>query len=543
MTKGTVRKQLWAFFAKRPRVLGLYAILMLYHPFKVIAVPFYLGRLTTSLNKPHAEYDWAKIRHFALVVGGLWALSFAFQVALGCVDAEIVSQFDAYTRGNAIRHILQSYRRNYRELEMGDVIVKLSRLPYTARRIYQQMRNKLIPIVLTLLVGFGFYMRVHPMLAGLFSAFVICISLLLVVIGFVMYNMYRKNVDEEDQLHEDIDDFASNLFALYITDTVKFEQKRVEGTMDELRKLKRKARYGVVGFRSLATLIRYSFIIAMILLAIHLHIKGKLDALTPVLFMTMTLDTVLYDMIMEYEDFTWYMADMAKVETFFDRTESYAVSAPPEEREEHIARHGTIVYDRVGVRHEGRSQLFKSVSVKINHGDRVLITGHIGSGKSTLTRLLVGLHPYTGSLQIDGHEVRDMSSREIQRAVTYIPQSPRLFNRSLFENIVYGFDTSVGREEIEALLRRMSIPGFPSLDVMVGKNGSRLSGGQRTIVYLIRAFLRKTPIIILDEPTAALDATTKTVVKRVVDDLFRGQTVIVITHDSTLRWGEVNEQL
>ena len=131
-----------------------------------------------------------------------------------------------------------------------------------------------------------------------------------------------------------------------------------------------------------------------------------------------------------------------------------------------------------------------------------------------------------------------MSSAEIRRAVTYIPQSPRLFNRTLFENIVYGFETLYTRQVIDTLLRRLDIPRYPSLDTPVGKHGSELSGGQRTIVYLIRAFLRKTPVIVLDEPTASLDAETKLVVKRIIDDLFGDMTVIVITHDLSVKWSE-----
>ena len=71
---------------------------------------------------------------------------------------------------------------------------------------------------------------------------------------------------------------------------------------------------------------------------------------------------------------------------------------------------------------------------------------------------------------------------------------------------------------------------------MCGKNGSALSGGQRTIVYLIRAFLKRTPVVILDEPTAALDPETKRVVQNVVEQLFDEQTLMIITHDFTVNW-------
>ena len=120
--------------------------------------------------------------------------------------------------------------------------------------------------------------------------------------------------------------------------------------------------------------------------------------------------------------------------------------------------------------------------------------------------------------------------------MTYIPQSPRLFNRTVYENIAYGMEDTHERDKIQQLLATLEIPQFPSLDAMCGKNGSALSGGQRTIVYLIRAFLKRTPVVILDEPTAALDPETKRVVQNVVEQLFDEQTLMIITHDFTVNW-------
>jgi len=195
----------------------------------------------------------------------------------------------------------------------------------------------------------------------------------------------------------------------------------------------------------------------------------------------------------------YYFADLHKIEHFFDGVVAQTVSAPETGRLRDLPTRGDIRYDNVVMRRPGRDDpILDHVTLSISDGDRVLVTGHIGSGKSTLVKLLVGLHPYAGSLRLGGtYEVRDMST-------SYIPQSPRLFNRTLRENITYGFEDARCAGEVDVLLERLDIPLFPPLNMVVGKGGSNLSGSQRTIVYLIRAFLRKAPIINLWDTTMFL---------------------------------------
>ena len=90
--------------------------------------------------------------------------------------------------------------------------------------------------------------------------------------------------------------------------------------------------------------------------------------------------------------------------------------------------------------------------------------------------------------------------------------------------------------QVVQVLNTLNLPRFPAMDKMVGKNGSALSGGQRTIIYLIRGVLQNTPIVILDEPTGSLDPDTKEELRRSVDTLLQGKTTIIITHDLAVDW-------
>jgi ABC-type multidrug transport system fused ATPase/permease subunit len=365
------------------------------------------------------------------------------------------------------------------------------------------------------------------------------------------------------------------MLTLYVTDTVHIETDRMDGDNEKVRLMWKRMYMLKTGFRTATTILKYLFVTAMVAVMmwrmwVDKDKPGvKKIQVAAALFVTLTVDGVVYSSVIDYIDMLQEAADLQKTEIFFDGVAAHKYPAPPPGRTVKTVDTGEIVYRSVTVRYEGReTDAISGVDLVIQPGDRILISGHIGSGKSTVTKLLAGLHPYTGSLtiggdraaNIPGHEVRALSSSEIALAVTYIPQTPRLFNRTVIENILAGFEDRVSRSDIEGLLAWLNIPNFPPLDTVAGKSGSQLSGGQRTIVYLIRGFLRRTPIVVLDEPTASLDPRTRDAVIHVINTLFRAsnlsaigaaaanivrrvvgtlenRTLLIISHDTVVNWG------
>lgn len=527
-----VNEMIWSYFRDRPQVVVGYVLLSLFFPMRALAVPYYIGKMTTTLQSD--RIDWGRLAYFILVVLALWAVALALQAGRGVFEAEVGPDFQMHMRNTAIERVLRTYRRNYRELEAGDINVKLYQLPVAAYYVMRSVVSRLIPAGITIVIAAVMYFALHRALGLLFLGFVVALGLMYWWITSVMYVTYETVSERLDRLHEDIDDFVTNIFALYITDTIDDEMRRMRSANDDVRDIQSLTYGQRMLFRVGMTFLKYAFLACMVAASI---VYRSAIPVASALFVTFTIDSVLYNSAIDYMDMLTEVGDLAKMETFFEHIDSHRVDAPPESRVERAVRRGDVVYRGVGVQHpEASAPTLVDVNLRVPAGARVLITGPIGGGKSTLFRLLPGLMPYTGSLTVDGHEVRDMSSAELRNAITYIPQAPRLFNRTILENITYGFSDGVTREAVESLLGEMSIPGFPDLDTVVGKSGSSISGGQRTVVYLIRAFLRKTPVVVLDEPTASLDADTRALIARVTDHLFSRCTLFIITHDLTVNW-------
>ncbi len=196
---------------------------------------------------------------------------------------------------------------------------------------------------------------------------------------------------------------------------------------------------------------------------------------------------------------------------------------------------GEIFLDGVTFGYDDGQTVLRDVTLRIHPGEKIALVGRTGAGKSTLASLILRFFdPQKGRVAIDDHDLRDVTLRSIRRQVTLMLQEPILFHSSVADNVAFG-DAEVSRDSIEEAARRAEADGFirelpEGYDTVLGEEGLTLSGGQRQRLALARALLRKTPIVLLDEPTSSLDLATEELVWRNVEQLLRHRTAIIIAH-------------
>lgn len=175
----------------------------------------------------------------------------------------------------------------------------------------------------------------------------------------------------------------------------------------------------------------------------------------------------------------------------------------------------------------------------IEPGEKVGVIGAVGSGKTTLERLLINLYePTSGSVQIDGSDVRQIDPGDLRRNIGAVQQSPQLFFGSVRHNITMGHETAPD----SAVLRAAELSGVmeflrdseAGLDTQVGERGEALSGGQRQAVAIARSLLYDPPILILDEPTASMDPASENRLRKRLEMLCENKTTILITHKGSM---------
>ncbi|MDE2441025.1 MAG: type I secretion system permease/ATPase [Betaproteobacteria bacterium] len=181
----------------------------------------------------------------------------------------------------------------------------------------------------------------------------------------------------------------------------------------------------------------------------------------------------------------------------------------------------------------------KGLNCKINAGEKVVVIGRVGSGKTTLQKLLLGLYlPTEGAVSIDGVDLRQLDPADLRRNIGYVAQDLTLFYGTLRENIAIGApfadDASIVAAAEAGGLSEFVNRHPDGFDMMIGERGDSLSGGQRQGVAIARAFLMDPPILLLDEPTSAMDFSSEQQFKERLRKMAAHKTVLIVTHRNSL---------
>lgn len=220
--------------------------------------------------------------------------------------------------------------------------------------------------------------------------------------------------------------------------------------------------------------------------------------------------------------------------------------AKPVERPEGVkflsrkSLHGDIEFKNVSFQYPGSdTESIRGMSLKVCSGERVAILGKIGSGKSTLQRLMLGLYqPTSGSILIDDIDIRQLDPNELRRGMGYVSQDVTLFYGSLRQNLTMT-DPTIDDDRLLSALDIAGLGDFvksqpKGLDMTIGERGESLSGGQRKAISIARGIVNEPTVLLLDEPTSSMDHSTEQAVKHNFAKVFRGKTVVLVTHHTSL---------
>ena len=213
------------------------------------------------------------------------------------------------------------------------------------------------------------------------------------------------------------------------------------------------------------------------------------------------------------------------------------VKAPDTPRSLPDPAQGRVSFEDVSFHYPSRpgQAALTDFTLDVNPGETVALVGPSGGGKSTVFQLLLRFYdPISGTVKLDGVNVRDATPKAVRERFALVPQDPVLFSASGWENIRYGrpdADDATVRRAAEAAAAAEFLDALPDgFGTFLGEKGVRLSGGQRQRISLARALLRDSPVLLLDEATSALDAESERLVQEALETLKAGRTTLVIAH-------------
>lgn len=521
----------------------VYMILYIRVPLKQIGMPHFYGKVIGALNKK----DTNTAGKLLLLLLGIWILLQTLNLTKEYLYTKMWPKLIAFSEQILFKRIVDSYNTNFKELKVGELVTKLVKMPWILDEViyYIHFFTENVIMMISNLV----YLTIKSKLLGL--AYLVGVIIFLILGNSFIKNCRKVIIEKEekyDEVHGKIEDVLSNLITVYTGKQQKQETDRVIKENKKIISLEIKKGLCQLKYKVGFSVVNILIFIALNFISFNLFKKGKIDlsALSAIFILNYNILNTLIIYFKNAQQYVNVSADYIYLNNFLESLPDFDLKAERSKDKIRNTDYGIrIDFKNIDFKIESTDkQIYNNLSLTIPENQNVVIMGSIGSGKSTLAKLLVKLHePDKGKILLNGVNYDKLNIDNIRKNIIYIPQMPILFDRTLWENISYGFnDGDIKKSDVLDMLNKMGMEDLAEIfserfDKSVGKKGSFLSGGQRQVVWVLRALFGKAKVIILDEPTSALDDESKTNVRKMIRFLTRKRTLIIITHDKDLLTG------
>uniref|UniRef100_A0A6C0HL80 ABC transporter domain-containing protein n=1 Tax=viral metagenome TaxID=1070528 RepID=A0A6C0HL80_9ZZZZ len=517
-----------------------YLITLISLPLQSIAMPHYYGEIINSLkdnNIPKSKYLFA-------VLLGIWILIQGFSIGISFVDNYIWPKFHAYIRQFFFDLIVNRYNQNYQELKIGSILTKLIKLPWIIDDISNQIQRFLLSNSILIISNFIYLYRNHYTLGFMYIG---CIAVVFIM-SRLYFNTCNSNIKRVeglyDNCHEEIEDTLQNLLSIYTSKRIPEEKDRIRAINEETRQEQFKAGICNRKFRIYFSFVNIFLFLALNYLSFRLYSNGsiKVENLVKIFILNYTILGSLMVLFNDAREFMTVKSHVELIQKFIDElppsTDDNELKKIPNSEKLDI-RFVDVIYQPA----TSDIKILDNFNLRIYPGQKIAIVGHSGSGKTTIVNLITRMKQFQGGdIFINGISMKNIDIDDLREHIVYIPQHPKLFNRTLEENLTYGLPKEITAEHIFNFMKEN---GFVDLEKIfrkrlkdkVGKTGEAFSGGQRSIIWFLRAIMKKSSLVICDEPTNNLDGDSIKYVSKMIDVLGKMRAIIIITHNMDMSQG------
>ncbi len=417
----------------------------------------------------------------------------------------------------------------------GSLVKKVNRLVYAFENIYDNIYYELFPLFLRIAVIFAVLLWMHPVIG-----FIMLIWTIVFLVSNYLFILYKWKFDTirvaaDTKITGVLADTITNSSNVRLFASLNFELRKFRKVLNDwIRKMTKTWR-----METYAETIQGFFMILLEFLVLYTAIKlWSKGILTVGDFVW--IQAYLLSLFMHLWGFGRNMRHL--YQRLADAGEMIEVlHIKHEVRDEKNAKkisvvRGKIEFNDVSFSYqEEEESVIKNLSLKIKPGEKVAVIGPSGGGKSTITKLLLRFFDIQkGNILIDNQDIKKVTQESLRSQISFVPQDPILFHRTLMENIQYG-SKDVGEEEVIAAAKLANCHDFimnftDKYKTYVGERGVKLSGGERQRVAIARAILANAPILVLDEATSSLDSESEMLIQEALQNLMKHKTTIVIAH-------------
>ena len=519
-------------------------ILFVTNPLEMIVLSNLFSNFTNAINTLDYEGSISALWKIA----GLYVLIDAMYMFNSYYDKINYPKMEKFIRFKLIDAIFKNIEVNYEDENISNIILKLLMIPNIVVSSTQSFIFMIITFCITVFAILFYITYLNAEIGGIM---ILLFGVFIIIYYFILIKIKDKSEDranEEKILMTHIDDVLTNSLSVISCKKVEQEKDFLESkhsVYDEKNEeqiwFSSKGSY-LFAFFITAILVLYIYVILRFYKAKKITSDTTIKLVVIVLFFIRFLKTSVSRTVHVVIGYGRLAESEEIIQSILNNT-------APNGNKSGMPINGEIEFKNVsfnyGKKMEGgeggeggdqNSKSLENVSFKIKPLDRVAIIGTNGSGKSTVIKLLMGYYNCSsGQVLHNDVNVLDINREYLRSKIACINQKVVLFNRSIIDNICYG--NNIPKEKVKQILRELHVMRVfknhaQGLETLAGIHGSALSGGQKQIIYILRCYLSKKPIIIMDEPTAAVDSTHKKYIMRMIDEMSKKVTLIVVTHDT-----------
>lgn len=509
---------------------------LIYYPLEMIIFGYLFGKIFSKIG------DIKKNLKSIILLIGIIIIMNVFLEIVGYIkeifDAKYVPLMENKVRNDIIDIIYKKLSINYESINNAEFIGRLLKIPNFLSVFFERIWKSALPMTLSIIVVCAFFLLMNWRL-GILSV------ILYGLYFFIFIQISQKNIensrlreDNENKLLDEIDDSLHNSFSTITTGNILKEKYRLNTIHSDFNNIYNYQMKGLGTVRFITSIINTVVFCILLAYIIYLYKKNLISnslTITFIIILIFLIKQIRFNIPRSSEMFVWW-GTIKENNTFIG---SLINDIFIDGHINNININGKIEFKNVNFKYPNSSQqILKNVNFTINPKENVAIIGKNASGKTSIIKLLLGFYRLSeGEILINGINVNNIKKEYLRNRISIVHQNVKLFNRSVLDNIAFG--TKYSKAEIREKIKHLKVievfDRLPNgLDTIAGKYGDKLSGGQKQIIYMLRCYFRENPIILLDEPTAAVDQYHKNFVLEMVKELTKNATCIIVSHDPSI---------
>jgi ABC-type multidrug transport system fused ATPase/permease subunit len=519
-------KKIFTSFIKQNKLeFSKYMVYSLASPLINVVLPHYYGKILESLK------EQKEITSYFKIVTIIWIVISFLNFKLLKLETIIIPKLHVFITDYIINHFVSNLKESNKldMLKINNIIIKL---PSLIEKIIYQFKSNILPILLVLGSTIFYMLYINISLGSLFIVFMMLGYAIIYNYASKCGNLSKESNDSANDLLDYISDIISNVNTIHTYNTHDYEKELLQQKFEENKKIHIQTIKCGGEFKNIMSTYVTIILFSMCSYAYKLYTSNILPLNNTISIFIINMFTFqqLTDLNYELRYFFYNLGLLYSLQDIIKDIDapSTITNYKP------LINNYMLCINNLNVVF-GNKKILNNISLTIPKNQKVGIIGPVGSGKTCLFLSLVRLCKFSGSITIDNHDIKNIDIDYLRNNIMYINQQPSLFNRSVYENILYG--TPFAPKDVDVFFTKFDLTFiFKNIDMNkpVGKNGEFLSGGQRQLIALSRCFFQNTKILLLDEVTSSLNQELKHKIMNLLEVLMSDKTVIVISHDTYL---------